>query len=205
VPTARLVVIKHRRSTRLDLPKEHTMATATRRKVLVPLATLTVAGIVAVGSGASFTSTTASTTTVTSGNVTHANDVTKLDVTNIKDDDVVTGTVTITNTGSLPSTLTVAETGATSTFVDGDLKLKLTQGSKELYNGTFGGMVDGAKVDLGALPVGASTTVTFTVTLDEKTDNTNEGKQASAGFQWVSTQEDGGSLSFLRSLPLVGN
>lgn len=181
------------------------MATATRRKVLVPLATLTVAGLVAVGSGASFTSTTASTTAVTSGNVTHANDVTKLDLTNIKDGDVVTGTVTIKNTGSLPSTLTVAETGATSTFVDGDLKLVLAQGSRELYNGTFGGMVDGAKVDLGALPVDASTTVTFTVSLRETTDNTNENKAASASFQWVSTQEAGGPLSFVGSLPLIGN
>lgn len=181
------------------------MATATRRKVLVPLATLMVAGAVAVGSGASFTSTTASTTAVSSGNVTHANDVTKLAITNIKDDDVVTGSVTITNTGSLPSTLTLAETGSTSTFIGGDLKLKLTTGSTVLYNGTFGGLVDNAKIDLGALPVGGSTTVTFAVTLDETTDNTNEGKDAGASFQWVSTQEAGSPLSFLGSLPIVGN
>ena len=79
---------------------------ANRRKVLVPLATLMVAGTVAVGSGASFTSTTASTTAVTSGSVTHVNDVTSLSITNIKDKDTVTGSVKITNTGTLPSTLT---------------------------------------------------------------------------------------------------
>lgn len=181
------------------------MAIANRRKVLVPLATLMVAGAVAVGSGASFTSTTASTTSVTSGNVTHANDVSSLVIGNIKDDDVITGSVTISNTGTLPSTLTIAETTATNTFIGSDLKLTLTQGSTELYNGTFGGLVDGQTIALGALPVGGSTTVTFTVTLDETTDNTNEGKSASASFQWVSTQEAGSPLSFLGSLPVVGN
>ncbi len=181
------------------------MATATRRKVLVPLATLMVAGTVAVGSGASFTSTTASTTAVTSGKVEHANNVTSLVIDKIKDDDTITGSVTITNTGNLPSTLTLAETTATNGFVANDLKLKLDQGAKNLYSGTFGGLVDGAKLELGALPVGQSTTVTFTVTLDETTDNTNEGKTATANFQWVSTQEKGSPLSFIESLPIVGN
>lgn len=170
---------------------------ATRRKVLVPLATLMVAGTVAVGSGASFTSTTASTTAVTSGSVTHVNDVTSLSITNIKDKDTVTGSVKITNTGTLPSTLTIAETADTSTFVDGDLKLTLTQGATVLYDGTFGGLVNGQTIALGALPVGSSTTVTFTVKLVETTNNTNEGKNASASFQWVSTQEAGSPLSFV--------
>lgn len=181
------------------------MATATRRKVLVPLATLMVAGTIAVGSGASFTSTTASTTAVSSGSVTHSNNVTNLAITNIKDKDVVTGSVTITNSGTLASTLTLAETGATSNFIGSDLNLKLTKDSTVLYDGAFGGQVDNAKIDLGALPVGASTTVTFVVTLNETTDNTNEGKTAQAGFQWVSTQEAGSPLSFLGSLPVVGN
>ncbi|WP_309648844.1 hypothetical protein [Nocardioides sp.] len=179
---------------------------AIRRKVLVPLATLVVAGSVAVGSGASFTSTTASTTAVSSGSVTHANNVSNMTIGNIKDDDVITGSVTITNTGTLPSTLTLAETtGGTNNFIASDLKLKLTQGTTELYNGTFGGLVDGTKLALGALQPGGSTTVVFTVTLDETTDNTNEGKSASQSFQWVSTQEAGGPFSFVSSLPIVGN
>ena len=162
---------------------------ATRRKVLVPLATLMVAGAVAVGAGASFTSTTASTTAVSSGNVTHVNDVTSLDITNIKDGDVITGSVPITNTGTIDSTLTLAETGSSSTFVDGDLDLRLTQDGETLYAGTFGEL--GEVLDLGALPVGDTATVVFTVTLTESTDNTNEGKSASASFQWVSTQVEG--------------
>ncbi len=171
---------------------------ATRRKVLVPLATLMVAGAVAVGSGASFTSTTASTTAVSSGNVTHVNDVTSLDITNIKDGDVITGSVTITNTGTIDSTLTLAETGSSSTFVDGDLDLRLTQDGETLYDGTFGEL--GEVLDLGALPVGDTATVVFTVTLTESTDNTNEGKSASASFQWVSTQVEGEALDFLTGL-----
>lgn len=179
------------------------MATATRRKVLVPLATLLVAGTVAVGSGASFTSSTASTTAVSSGSVTHVNDVTSLAVENIKDGDTITGSVTIENTGTLDSTLTLAETGATSGFVDGDLDLRLTQGSTVLYDGTFGGLVDGRTLDLGALPVGATTTVTFAVTLTESTDNTNEGRTAQAAFQWVSTQEEGEGLTFATAFDAI--
>lgn len=181
------------------------MAIANRRKALVPLATLMVAGAVAVGSGASFTSTTASTTSVTSGNVTHVNDVTSLTITNIKDKDVITGSVKITNTGTLPSTLTIAETADSSTFVPGDLKLTLTQAGNPtpLYNGTFGGLTNGQTIALGALPVGSSTTVTFTVSLVETTNNTNEGKNAAASFQWVSTQEAGSPLSFVPGFDAV--
>lgn len=170
------------------------------RKVLVPLATLMAAGAVAVGSGASFTSTSASTTAVTSGNVTHVNDVTSLDITDIKDGDVVTGAVTIENTGTVASTLTLAETGSTSSFVAGDLDLRLTAGDTVLYDGTFGALEDGLALPVGDLPVGGSQTVTFTVSLNEATDNTNEDKDASASFQWVSTQVDGEALDFVATL-----
>ncbi|WP_300641866.1 hypothetical protein [Nocardioides sp.] len=188
---------------------------ANRRKVLVPLATLMVAGTVAVGSGASFTSTTASTTSVTSGAVTHVNDKTSLAITNIKDRDVVTGSVTITNTGSLPSTLTIAETGVTATnpFIPGDLKLKLTKTvagvTSPVFDGNFGDMVDGATYQLGSLAadpdgagsaLGGQITVNFEVTLVETTNNTNEGKDALAGFQWVSTQTAGENRGFIGTL-----
>lgn len=186
---------------------------ANRRKVLVPLATLMVAGAVAVGSGASFTSTTASTTTVTSGAVTHVNDVTTLAVTNIKDKDTITGTVTITNTGSLPSDLTVAQVSAPAldnTFVTGDLRLKITVPglATPVYDGTFGQMST-TPVALGSLAAdpdgagdqkGGSITATFVVTLNETTNNTNEGKKALANFQWVSTQQAGSSLPFVGTL-----
>lgn len=194
---------------------------ANRRKVLVPLATLVVAGSVAVGSGASFTSTTASTTSVTSGAVTHVSDTTSLAITNIKDKDVVRGSVTITNTGSLPSTLTIAETGVTATnpFVAGDLKLTLTKTiagvTSPVFSGNFGDMADNATYALGSLAadpdgtgtgVGGQITVNFEVRLLETTNNTNEGKDALASFQWVSTQTEGSTLDFVRGVvPGLGN
>ena len=182
---------------------------ANRRKVLVPLATLMVAGAVAVGSGASFTSTTASTTTVTSGAVTHVNDVTTLAITNIKDKDTITGTVKITNTGSLPSDLTVAQISAPTQvkpFITGDLRLKITVPglATPVYDGTFGQMST-TPVALGSLAAdpdgpggqpGGSITATFVVTLNETTNNTNENAQAVANFQWVSTQQAGSSNPF---------
>ena len=85
-----------------------TPARRNRRKVLVPLTTVLVAGAVAVGSGATFTSTTDNTiSSVTSGTLTHTNSKDRAAIfnlpANLKPGDVVNGTVTITNTGSLPA------------------------------------------------------------------------------------------------------
>lgn len=179
---------------------------ANRRKILVPLATLTVAGAVAVGSGASFTSTTASTTAVSSGNVTHSTDITTMDIVNIKDGDTIRGSVTITNTGTIDSTLTIAETDfavGDKAFLPGDLTLTLVQDGNvaaPVFGGDFGGMTDDVTYDLGDLAVGASTTVEFIVALDEATDNTNEDASATASFQWVTTQVDGEDLSFVTNV-----
>lgn len=180
---------------------------ANRRKILVPLATLTVAGAVAVGSGASFTSTTASTTAVSSGVVSHSNDVTSLAIENIKDGDTITGSVTVTNTGTLPSTLTLAQTGGDSTFVPGDLLLTLSQDGAVLWTGDFASLDQtlelgeiAADPDAEGAGLGGSATVDFSVTLDETDgidDNTNENKDASASFTWVSTQLEGDSIPFL--------
>ena len=46
-------------------------STTNRRKILIPLATLLAAGAVAVGSGATFTSTTMSASAVTAGTLVH--------------------------------------------------------------------------------------------------------------------------------------
>ncbi|GAB2643010.1 hypothetical protein GCM10027270_34110 [Nocardioides ginkgobilobae] len=172
---------------------------ANRRKILVPLATLTVAGAVAVGSGASFTSTTASTTSVSSGIVSHSNDVTSLDITNIKDGDTITGSVTVTNTGTLQSDLTLQATAADGGFVNPDLNLQLVSGGTTLYNGPFQDVETAGVLDVATLAVdgaGESATVQFIVTLDELTDNSNENKTASASFTWVSTQLEGEGLGF---------
>ena len=86
------------------------MSTKTNtRKILVPLATLLVAAAVAVGSGATFTSSSESAITATAGDLVHVNseDGATLNVTDLKPGDTQTGSLTITNTGSLDSDLTL--------------------------------------------------------------------------------------------------
>ncbi len=193
--------------------------TVNRRKVLVPLATLAIAGAIAVGSGATFTSTTASTTAVSSGAVTHANDVSKLDIGNIKPGDTIKGTVTVTNTGSLDSTLSLRQVSATNGFVADDLQLTLTHtdsgtaltAATPFYTGDFAKF---ATKDLGALAAdpdgsgpakGGSATVQWAVTLKQSAANANEGKSATANYEWVSTQKAGEERSFVSSLPVIGD
>ena len=103
--------------------------TANRRKVLVPLATLLVAGAVAIGSGATWTSTTSSSVTVTSGDLLHTNnhDDAVLTVANIKPGDTVTGTVVIENTGTLDAVLSFQESATPAHFAAGGLNLVIKQ------------------------------------------------------------------------------
>ena len=161
-----------------------------RRKVLVPLATLLAATAVAIGSGATFTSTSNSATAVTAGDLVHSNnrDGLTMDVANIKPGDSVSGTVTIENTGTIDSTLTLQETADSSTFEAGALRLTITKGATTVYNGDFGAADNAALLDLGALDIGGTTTVTFTVSMPSDASNANQGKSASASYRWVSTQ-----------------
>lgn len=174
------------------------MNTKNRRKVLVPLATMAIAGAVAIGSGATFTSTTANTTSVTAGTLTHTNSQNgaTLKVENIKPGDVRTGTLTLTNDGSLDSTLSLQETADSSTFEAGALQLKIQDGDTVVYTGDFGGLDNQKKIDLGALPVKASKTLTFTVSMPQSAGDENQGKTASASYQYVTTQLDGDNGSW---------
>jgi hypothetical protein len=101
---------------------------------------------------------------------------------------VKTGTLTVTNDGTLDSTLSLEQTTASSGFVAGDLKLKIEKAgtTAALYDGNFGAV--SGKLDLGALPVGQSTTVTYTVSMPTTAGDANQGKSASAAFQYVTTQ-----------------
>lgn len=159
-----------------------------RRKVLVPLATMMVAGAVAIGSGATFTSTSVSTTSVTAGILEHVNDQggKTLRIDNIKPGDVRSGTLTITNDGTLDSTLSLRETTDSSTFEPGALHLEITDGASVLYAGDFGGLAE--RLDVGALPVDAVKTITFTVSMPKDAGDANQGKAASATYEYVTTQ-----------------
>ena len=172
--------------------------TRNRRKVLVPLATVLVAGAVAVGSGATFTSTTNNTiSSVTSGTLSHTNSKDGKAIftipSNLKPGDIVNGAVTITNTGSLPAAFSLTEVTSANAFTGSNLTLTITEAGKTtpVYDGTFGGLTDGTKNALGTYASNEARTYTFTVKLDTNTTNVDQNKTASATYQWDSVQQDG--------------
>ena len=101
--------------------------------------------------------------------------------------------VTFTNDGNLDSTLALSESADSSGFAAGDLKLVISQSgvTTPLYTGDFGGQDNAVKMDLGALNVGRSTTVTFTVSMPTTAGNVNQGKSAAATYTYVTTQNAG--------------
>jgi spore coat-associated protein N len=166
------------------------------RKFLVPLATLVAAGAVAVGSGATFSSSTGNTiSAVTSGTLSHTNSKdgqAVFNLTNLKPGDTLNGTLTLTNTGSLPAAFSLTEVSSANGFsVDGSnltLDIVDTTTSASVYSGTFGGLTDGAKNALGTWAAGAAHTYRFTVKLNGDTPNTDQGKTGSAVYAWDSVQ-----------------
>lgn len=167
------------------------------KKVLLPLATMAAAGAIAVGSGATFTSQSNNTVSaVTSGTLSQSN--TKdggavFNLTNMKPGDTLNGSLTLTNTGSLPATFSLTETASTNGFTGDNLTLVITNTTTgtPVYNGTFGGLVDGAKTDLGVVQPGVANSYKFTVKLAATTPNADQGKTASASYQWDSIQLNG--------------
>ena len=167
------------------------------KKVLLPLATMAAAGAIAVGSGATFTSQSNNTVSaVTSGTLSQSN--TKdggavFNLTNMKPGDTLNGSLTLTNTGSLPATFSLTETASTNGFTGDNLSLVITNTTTgtPVYSGTFGGLVDGTKNDLGVVQPGVANTYKFTVKLATTTPNADQGKTASASYQWDSIQLNG--------------
>jgi spore coat-associated protein N len=170
---------------------------ATSRKLLVPLATLVAAGAIAVGSGATFTSHSGNTiSAVTAGTLTQSNSKdggAVFDLTNIKPGDTVNGSLTLTNTGSLPGRFSLTETASSNAFTGSLLTLvitDLTSGST-VYDGTFGGLVDGSATALGTYGAGDAHQLRFSVHLAEAATNLEQGKAASASYAWDAVQLDG--------------
>jgi spore coat-associated protein N len=180
------------------------------RKLLVPLATMAVAATVVVGSGATWTSTTQSSVSVTSGNILHSNSkgAKTLSVSNIKPGDTVTGSLTITNEGSLDSRLQITElAGATNTFyktttapIKSDLQLVVKRGTTTIYSGDFDKFTaydSGATDKTAALPkadpnsTSDEALITFAVSLAANADDSSQGKAADATFKFTTTPLDG--------------
>ena len=182
-----------------------TPARHNRRKVLIPLATVLVAGAVAVGSGATFTSTTNNTiSSVTSGTLTQTNSKNGAAIftvpNNLKPGDVVNATVTLANTGSLPAQFSLTETSSTNNFATSNLTLTITQngapaGTPAVYDGNFGGLEDGLANALGTYSSLESRTYTFSVKLAQSTPNTDQNKTATAAYRWDAIQLDGTTSS----------
>lgn len=175
-------------------------------KLLVPLATMLVAGAVTIGSGATWTSETTKSSTVSAGKVLHTdNGLTTLNLKDLKPGDVMTGTVTITNTGSIDSYLHVTETASTNLFTSpSNLHLTITADkmTAPLYDGAFGGLGDTQELEVKSLattnpfvltkPVtgppavaGGAVTLTFKVTLDALAPATDQNKTAGATYSVV--------------------
>jgi spore coat-associated protein N len=173
-----------------------TSTTSSAKKILAPLAVLLAAGALAVGSGATFTSASSNTiSSVTAGTLTQSNSKAGqaiFELTDIKPGDVVNGSLTLTNTGTLPARFSLTETSSANGFSADNLNLTITNTTTgaRVYDGTFGGLVDGAKQDLGAFGPGAANTYLFTVSLDAGTGNGDQGKTAGAIYTWDAVQLD---------------
>lgn len=168
-----------------------------RRTILVPLATLVAAGAIAVGSGATFTSQSGNTaSSVVSGTLSQSNskdNAAIFTLTNMKPGDTLNGSLVLKNTGSLPANFSLTETTSSNAFSGANLTLTITNTTTntEVYNGTFGGLVDGQAKPLGTFQPGVANTYVFTVKLAQSADNGEQGKTASAAYTWGSVQLDG--------------
>lgn len=177
-----------------------TKTTTTTSKLLVPLATLVAAGAVAVGSGATFSSeATDSVISATAGDLVHANDRdgATLSISNLKPGAVETGTITISNTGSLDGKLKVVVSNATGDLA-GALQLKIE--SSDLTAAAYDNNFEDADVAAGfalgeldadpALTTADSITVTVTVRVEGDAGNTFQGDTAGMDLTFTTTQTD---------------
>jgi spore coat-associated protein N len=176
----------------------NTTTNSNGRKVLVPLATLLVAGAVAVGSGATWTADSSSAVSATAGNLVHVNnhDNATLTVTNLKPGATETGSLTIKNTGSLDSTLTLEPTVVSDAFKAGDVTLTIkavhSGAATQVYSGNFAGLT--AVKTVGTLDAEATAdtiTVEFTVAMADNADEITQGKSAKVDLEFVTTQTNG--------------
>jgi spore coat-associated protein N len=171
-----------------------TAAPSRTRRVLVPLATLLAAAGIVVASGATFSTSTASTGLVASGVLqqTNSNSV-AFSGENLKPGDVVEGTVTITNDGTLPAIFTLTESeDANSFFPTTDLTLEITEGETVVSKTTLGAA--GSKA-LGEFAVDESRTYAYRVTFLSSADNAQQNKRAETTYTFSSVQTAGETFS----------
>jgi spore coat-associated protein N len=175
-----------------------------RLQVLVAMAALLLAVSVVIGSGASFTSTSANASNVfTTGNLSHSNSKSGaiLTAAKMKPGDSVTGSVVITNDGDLAGTFTLSTSNMTDAAVapytgklSDVLTLKIMDGATQIYSGAIKS-VGTITLPGGAWAPAVAHTYDFTVTFPNgatpsgPTQGDNNYKKASMSiqFDWVST------------------
>ena len=164
-----------------------------RKRILVGLGTALAAVSLAAGSGATFSSQTANpTNTFTSGTFAHTNSKNGASIVtgaNLKPGESRSGEVTITNTGSLDGDFTLSEKNASNPFTAGNLQLLVVDKASgaEVYRGELGKVAAGG-ISLGNFAAGAARTYVFTVTLKLEAPNADQGKTATADYQWDAVQ-----------------
>ena len=109
-----------------------------------------------------------------------------LTISELEPGDSVSKTVTIRNSAAVDSRLSFEENAAPATFAGGELRLRIDQDGRSIYDGVFGGMNDIAQ-DVGSLAPGGSSTFTFTVSLPGSAPFANQGDPAVANYTWVTT------------------
>jgi len=164
-------------------------------RILIPAATLLAAVAVTVGSGATFVSTSTNPgNSYESGTLTQDNsraDSAIFSLTNAKPGDQVISEVTITNSGSLPATFALTEDATNGYTTKSNLTLRITEENspkETVWSGTFGELTAASPLALGEFAAGEKRVYVFTVTLDSKADNSEQGKSASATYTWDATQ-----------------
>jgi hypothetical protein len=167
-----------------------TSTAKTRRstRVLVPLATLLAASGIAVASGATFNTSSASSALAASGTLRQINsNSVAFSKDNLKPGDTVTGSVAITNSGTLPAQFTLTEGTVSNTFAPAsDVTLVITdENGATVSSGTLGGS---APTSLGVFAAGQKHTYTFKVTFSSAATNAQQGKKAETTYTFSSVQ-----------------
>jgi len=162
-----------------------------RLMVLVTLAALVLTAAVVIGSGASFTATSANPGNVfTAGSLYIDNSLEGtaiLTAVNMKPGDTVTGTVTLENVGTVSGAFSVTKGQVADADGLGDvLQLSVAEGASSVYSGDLSGAMSG--VSLGTWAPEAPHTYTFTVTWPNGTgvpdDNAFMGTTCTYRFDW---------------------
>jgi len=163
-----------------------------RRRLLGSLATVAVAGTLAIGSGATFTSSTSNAaSTYKAGTLEQTNSKAGsavFDAENLKPGDTVIGEVTITNSGTLAAGYSLTQVAAVNGFVDPSnltFSVRDVTAGTTVWSGTFGELTT---VELGTWAAGEAHTFELVSQLKPSAGDEEQGMSASLELRWDGIQ-----------------